>query len=262
MAQGGEQRAYAVELLDNLLDPDLKAGVLPLFETLEPGERAKRLCAALGKPRRSTPDDGDLARLTAGGCDWASSWTRACALDLLARRGGDDLGRRLEARLEDADAVVRETARHQLTWVEKIGAHAERLPPTLSRVLLLRQVDIFAETPDQHLAAVAEVAVGVGLGAGETFIGEGEEGHSMYVVVAGRVEAHSGEHVFGEFGPGASLGELAAIDTEKRSASVTTLTQTRLLRIEQEAFKRILSERQEVARGILRVLVRRLRRLG
>ena len=84
----------------------------------------------------------------------------------------------------------------------------------------------------------------------------------MYVVVEGRVKAHSGEHTFGELGPGESLGELAAIDSEKRSASVTTITATRLLRIEQAAFKEILAERQEVTRGILRVLVQRLRRLG
>ncbi len=84
----------------------------------------------------------------------------------------------------------------------------------------------------------------------------------MYVLVAGRVKAHSGEQTLGEFGPGESLGELEAIDSETRSASLTTLTSARLLRIEQAAFKQILAERQEVTRGILRVLVQRLRQLG
>ncbi len=262
LAQGGEQLAFAVELLDNLLDPDVKAEVLPLFEPLGPAERLARLRGTLGQPAPGAPNDDELSRLAAGESDWSSPWTRACALDLLAGRSDGELRKQLEAGAKTTSGVVRETAEHHLARLKTGDVQAESHPPTLARVLLLRQVDIFAETPDQHLAAVATVAVEVGLEAGETFIHEGEEGHSMYVVVAGRVKAHSGEHTFGEFDPGASIGELAAIDAEKRSASVTTLTAARLLRIEREALKQILAERQEVTRGILRVLVQRLRQLG
>ncbi len=289
LTQGGEQRAYAVELLDNLLDPDIKAQVLPLFELLEPGERRSRLAAALatdpsvrtatwavrlsrkteskaragvpGPPGPAAPEDEKLGRLAAGGFGWPSPWTRACALDLLARRDGDLARKQLRAGLEDAAAVVRQTARHQLGWLEARGAHAESYPPILARIPLLRQAGIFAETPDQHLAAVAAVAAELGLEAGETFIHEDEEDHSLYVLLAGRVKVHSGEQTFGEFGPGDSLGELEAIDSQPRSASATTLTAVRLLRIEQAALQQILTERQEVARGVLRVLVQRLRQL-
>ncbi len=287
LAQGGDQRAYAIELLDNLLDADLKPEVLPLFEPLEPAERRERLESAraagwgtrtaawmVGRGRKADrPEAGaagvdELDRLAAGDFDWPSPWTRACALDLLARRpaaaeaGGDELRRRLEAGTEDASPLVRETARHHLAWLAAMGAAAERQPPTLARAMLLRRVAIFAETPDRHLAAVAALAHEIGLEAGTTFIHEGEEEHDMYVVVAGRVRVHDGDFTLAELGPGDSAGEMEAIDSEPRSASVTTLTAARLLRIEQAPLQQILAERPEVTRGILRVLVRRLRQLG
>lgn len=286
--RGGEQRAYAVELLDNLLDPELKPEVLVLFESLEPAQRLKRLSAALATdpgsqtatwkvgrkaeskartgeldlPRSPVTDAGDVGRLAAGDLGWPSPWTRACALDLLARRGGEEARRRLRTGLEDTAPVVRDTARHQLAWLEARGAHAQSPPPVLALIPLLRQAGIFAETPDQHLAAVTAVATELALEAGDTFIHEGEDEHSMYVLAAGRVKVHSGERTLGEFGPGDSIGELEAIDSQQRSASVTTLTAVRLLRIEQAALQQILAERQEVARGALRVLVQRLRQLG
>ena len=130
---------------------------------------------------------------------------------------------------------------------------------TIERVSYLRAVDIFSHTPDYLLAAVARIIEEVELEPGETFIDEGAFDNSLYIVVDGEVRVHSQEQTIATYKPGASVGELALLDPEPRSASVTALRNTLLFRIEKEPFDEVMASRPEIAQGVIRVLCRRLR---
>ena len=130
---------------------------------------------------------------------------------------------------------------------------------TVERVIILRSVAMFAETPDPILAAVASSMVEVEARAGDQIIKQDELGTSMYVIVSGRVRVHIGEQTLATLGDREVIGELAALDPEPRSASVTALEDTRLLRLEHDVLLELLTERVDVARGIIRSLCRRLR---
>lgn len=56
------------------------------------------------------------------------------------------------------------------------------------------------------------------------------------------------------------IGELALLDPSPRSASVTAVTDSRMFRLDQEPFYELLEDRSEVARKMLQVMARRLRR--
>jgi CRP-like cAMP-binding protein len=58
------------------------------------------------------------------------------------------------------------------------------------------------------------------------------------------------------------FGEMALLDTEPRSASVTAEEKTYLLRLEQEAFYELMADRPEIAKGIIRELTQRVRELN
>jgi CRP-like cAMP-binding protein len=81
----------------------------------------------------------------------------------------------------------------------------------------------------------------------------------MYIVVDGRVRVHSEERTLRELGPRDIFGEMAALDPEPRSASVTAKVPTLLFRLEQEALYELMADRIEVVRGVIRVLCQRLR---
>ena len=98
---------------------------------------------------------------------------------------------------------------------------------TIEKVAVLKSVNIFAETPDYVLAAVSAITDEVDLGPDETFIHEGELGDCMYIIVNGEVRVHSGDSTILTLGSGKSVGELAVLDPEPRSASVTALTDAR-----------------------------------
>jgi CRP-like cAMP-binding protein len=62
-----------------------------------------------------------------------------------------------------------------------------------------------------------------------------------------------------ELGERECFGEMALLDSAPRSATVTTVNDTNLLKIARDEFHEILTEKPEIALGIIKVLSRRLR---
>jgi CRP-like cAMP-binding protein len=133
---------------------------------------------------------------------------------------------------------------------------------TIERVALLQSVDIFAETPAHILASVARIVEEVELVPGENFIQEGASDNCLYLVIEGEVRVHSNEQTLLVLGPGKTVGELALLDPEPRSASVTAVNDAFLFRIDREPFDEVMADRPEIAQGIIRTLARRIREQG
>ncbi len=133
---------------------------------------------------------------------------------------------------------------------------------TIERAALLQAVDIFAETPAHVLASVARIVEEVELLPGENFIQEGDTDDCLYVIIEGEVRVHSNEHTLMLLGPGKTVGELALLDPEPRSASVTAVDDVFLFRIDREPFDEVMADRPEIAQGIIRTLTRRIREQG
>ena len=130
---------------------------------------------------------------------------------------------------------------------------------TLERVIILKTVSIFAETPDEILAEVAAICDEIELPGGQTVFEKGDPGDSLYIIVSGQVRVHDDDRLLNYLNERDVFGEMAVLDPETRSASVTTVEETRLLRVDQQALFEVMDDRPEVARGIIQVLSRHLR---
>jgi len=133
---------------------------------------------------------------------------------------------------------------------------------TIEKVAILRKVAIFAGTPDYVLASVAQIAYEETFEAGQVIINEGDFGDFMYIVVDGQVRVHKGDKTILTLDGGASVGELAVLDPEPRSASVTAATETLLFRIDKDPFDEVMADRPEIAQGVIRALCDRIRAQG
>lgn len=136
---------------------------------------------------------------------------------------------------------------------------AQDMISTAEKVAILRTVSWFAETPDEILAELATLLKLVEFQPGETIFHKGDCGDCMYIVVTGRVRVHDGERTLNYLGAGDVFGEMAILDAEPRVASVMTEEGVRLLQLDQKQFYDLMASRAEVARGVIRVLNRRLR---
>ncbi len=132
----------------------------------------------------------------------------------------------------------------------------------VDRVAALHRVDLFAAVPGRVLAAVAEVATEVRTEVGGVLIDEGAVEASLYAIVEGRVRVHRGDETLVELGPGVTVGELAALVPEPRSASVTALEPTLALRIDKAVLDELLAEWPELGHGVIAALVSRLRAIA
>lgn len=133
---------------------------------------------------------------------------------------------------------------------------------TIERVLVLKSVTLFSHLPDDELARLAAVVKEVEVRAGERILDKGDLGAFMYVVADGKVRVHHGDATLAELGARTVFGELAVLDPEVRSASVTAVDDTLLFRLDQDALYEVMSERPEVTRGIVRFLCGRVRSRG
>lgn len=129
----------------------------------------------------------------------------------------------------------------------------------IEKVLLLKSLSLFEETPETVLAEVAEILEEEEFEAGQKIFLAGEIAQSMYIIFKGEVRIHKDNHTIANLKENEFFGELALLDTETRSASATAVTETFLLKIDQEPFYELMESRIEVAKGIIKTLCRRIR---
>ncbi len=129
----------------------------------------------------------------------------------------------------------------------------------IDRLLFVRQVPLFEELRDDFLMRLASVMEELDFPENHTIFHKGEEGESMYIVVSGRVKIHIGDRIIAEPGSGKCFGEMAIVDAEPRSASVTTLEPCECLLLTQQQLYEAIDEMPSIAVNLLRLLSRRIR---
>ncbi len=126
------------------------------------------------------------------------------------------------------------------------------------RIAILRQVSIFSEVDEKILWQLASMLGNFSVVEGETVFCKGDVGNAMYIIVHGKVKIHDGDYVFTTLADEDVFGEYSLIDNKLRSASVTALEETELLRFDQVNFYQLLDANAEFSRGVLRSMVKRL----
>lgn len=130
---------------------------------------------------------------------------------------------------------------------------------TVEKVLFLKSIELFSQIPGEDLAQVALIASEEAIESGEEVFREGDAGDALYLVLEGQVRVHRGDREIAKLGERECFGEMAILDADPRSATVTALGDAVLLKIGREEFQEIMADKPEIALGIIKVLSRRLR---
>ncbi|GAB4300144.1 MAG: hypothetical protein Kow0090_15590 [Myxococcota bacterium] len=130
---------------------------------------------------------------------------------------------------------------------------------TIEKVLFLKSVDLFKKIPAEDLSRVAHISQEVNFEKGETLIKQGDDGDCLYLILQGNVKVLVNDKEVAQLGEKSAVGEMAILDNEPRSASVIAATPVSALRIDQEDFYQLMSEKSDIAYGIIQVLIHRLR---
>jgi CRP-like cAMP-binding protein len=134
--------------------------------------------------------------------------------------------------------------------------------PTLAlveRLIILREVPLFAALPPQDLQPIAAIAEEHVFSEGDTIVARGDPGDTLYVIVEGEVRVvGADEEELAVRGPGDVIGEMAVISSRPRIASLIAKSDARVLELHKRPFEAILRERPDTALALMRVLCERL----
>lgn len=121
------------------------------------------------------------------------------------------------------------------------------------------------ESVEAHLLdAISEEFEWFSLPGGQLLFSQGDTDDSLYVVLSGRLGAFlhgddGKEILIRQMTAGETVGEMALLSGEPRSATVVALRDTELARLSKAAFTKLIDEHPKALRFVTDLLVRRLR---
>ena len=149
--------------------------------------------------------------------------------------------------------------RHPAMRQHLLAFAARRLPS-----LRLASSGLFAGVSAGELARFDNESNWVRLQGGDVLFQQGDIANDMYVMVRGSLEVlvtgrNGRSRLVDVLGPPDSVGEMALLTDEPRSATVRAIRDSELVRVSKAAFLQLLDEHPRTAVELSRTLVRRLR---
>ncbi len=132
---------------------------------------------------------------------------------------------------------------------------------------LLRKIELFDPLSDSQLEDLAESASAEEYAAGESLVRQGDPGDSLYVMVSGKVEVTVEDAKLGKIHvaflkEGDYFGEMSLLTGEPRSATVTAVCETRVIKVPKEGISGLLEEEESILEPLSAMLDKRLKELS
>ena len=122
---------------------------------------------------------------------------------------------------------------------------------------LLRESAFFRSTSASAIRALSDRSKLMRLPAGELLFKKGDPGSAMYFIVDGCVQVHDADMLVILLEKGEVFGEVAALSSESRTASVSAKTDTVLLKLEREAIYATLASHPDAVQSMIEALCHR-----
>jgi len=131
----------------------------------------------------------------------------------------------------------------------------------IEKVILLQNVEVFADIPTEQLSFLAAIAEEESFAAEAVIFELGDPADALYVVLEGRVRLHSGGEEIATAASNDPFGTWALFDDRPRVITATCVEDTKVLRIDRDDFLELLSDHVQINEQVLKTIVGRLRGL-
>ena len=102
----------------------------------------------------------------------------------------------------------------------------------------------------------------VNLAAGETLFHAGDAADSMFILLEGSLRILVGDKLVENSERGAIVGEMALVDNSARGATVVATAPSKLAKVDQHRFQRLIQQNPFFATHVMKVLVDRIRSMN
>ena len=101
----------------------------------------------------------------------------------------------------------------------------------------LKEVPFFSGMSKKELAVVAQQSDEIDVPAGKVIAREGDFGHEFFIIDSGTAEVTRGGARIAELGAGDFFGEMALLDDDRRTATVTATSPMSLIVMTRASFR-------------------------
>lgn len=138
-------------------------------------------------------------------------------------------------------------------------------PALAERVAILAAAELLAGLDPSILARLAAELTSAQLPAGHCLLRQGDPGDCMYVVVRGRLrvvleQGEKAQQFLREIGPGESIGEIALLTGQTRTATVYASDASEVLQLAKSSFDQLVASVPEMAHQLQQALTEHIRR--
>ncbi|MEP2671388.1 MAG: HEAT repeat domain-containing protein [Cyclobacteriaceae bacterium] len=269
--------AYALELLDLFLDPDLKPKLIPLLDDDTTHEKLEKL--QIHFPRESYNPVQVINYILNRDFNFNNRWTKLCAIHATAYMQDFRVSRGLIAQMFNQDKILQETA----AWViynkdnEMYETIAERLPFKdkkfldssiennqlldglddgfflgIEMVMFIKQFKIFKNIEGNMLSDLADKIVPVTLNTGDQIVFDDNEPNPILITAHGQIELHteSGEKI--NLPRGAAFGDLFQNGVPPVIKEATATEYSVVFRISLADFYFVLANHHELVQKLIK----------
>jgi two-component system, sensor histidine kinase and response regulator len=124
---------------------------------------------------------------------------------------------------------------------------------------LLREIEFFSNFNDDILSILAQNMKEVKVKKDDTLFVKGDQENSLFIIIEGSLRVHNNDYTFTILNNKQFFGEYSLIDSAQRSASVTAVSDSLLLKLSQPVFNQVMEQQPELWKTILMALTKRLR---
>jgi CRP/FNR family transcriptional regulator, cyclic AMP receptor protein len=114
----------------------------------------------------------------------------------------------------------------------------------------LAQVPFFEHLKRKELELVGAQTDELDVPEGKVLAREGDFGHEFFVVKSGTAEVSRGGEVLNQIGEGDFFGEMALLDEEKRTATVTATSPMTVIVMSRSAFRALDRSQPDIHRAV------------
>jgi len=125
------------------------------------------------------------------------------------------------------------------------------------KLKFLKKSRLFENATDAVLTKVCSVVKEIKIPAGRTLFRKGDTGISMFIISSGKMLVHDNSLEIAHLSENDVFGEMAALDGELRTATLTAIDDTTLLRINRDDLFKLGSMEPEIAKALIHFLCQR-----
>ncbi len=265
-------KAYALELIDLFIEPELKVLLIPLLDDLTLAQRLKRLDPYC--PQQHLNLEGRLKDIVNRQPAKIDRWAKACALHAFPSLPSPTVADELVATLCHPDPLLRETAASSICEIDPIflKTYIQGLPEknrpnldqafqipdhhndvwlTIEKVAFLKTVPFFAHIPEHILVTWASALREKHIEPEETIIFERNTQNNIYLIIEGQVRIHTGAETVATVEKGDALGNVFALGLHMPAESATANNAVKLGILDQDIIYDFIADHVQVAQGII-----------